>query len=152
MFQAVHASHNQSLYLTRLGGVGDIAHRVRDHRMETITSTDRSIVVWFTVHQGIRTVNRPVTEILIAATGFTASDVPLLRGNAVITGCDEEGRPADLSDEQVCWLAGLREARGRAAWILQRRYAQERRAARRGAREAFDRQVDAAWGAGTWSP
>ncbi|ORW08539.1 MULTISPECIES: hypothetical protein [Mycolicibacter] len=126
MFQSIHASHNQLLYLAWMHDINDIADDVRDDRLETITSSDRQIVFWFTTHRTVQIINRPAAEMLVAATAFTARDVPLLRGSVVITGRDHNGDPAGLSDEQLSWLPNL-ELRGRDTRILDRRLARARR-------------------------
>lgn len=143
MFQSVHASHNQRLYFPRLGSVTDIANLVCEHRMDTITSAERQIVFWFTVHQPMRIVNRPAVEMLIATTGFSARDVPLIRGNVVITGSSGDGGPANLNDEQVRSLANL-ETRGKAAWILEWRFVRDLRESRRQSR-ARSTALQSAW-------
>jgi hypothetical protein len=43
-------------------------------------------------------VNRPATELLLAATRFTAPTVPLMRGRIVLTSHDSSGNPAGLED------------------------------------------------------
>ena len=143
MFQSVHASHNQRLYFPRLGSITDIANLVCEHRIDTITSTDRQIVFWFTVHHPTRIVNRPAVEMLIATTGFSARDVPLIRGNVVITGSSGDGGPANLTDDQVRSLANL-ETRGKAVWTLERRFARDLRESRRQLR-ARSAALQSAW-------
>lgn len=133
MIQTLHASHNQSLYRVRLGGMAAVADLVREHRLETITSTDGSIVFWFAVHRTIRCVNRPAVEMLLAATRFTARNVPLLRGNVVLSGRGAAGDLASLTDEQVDWLVNAETGAGQDL-VLGRRYAGDVRAQRRESR------------------
>lgn len=134
MFQAVHASHNGLLYRVELQGTGDIADLVREHRLETVT-TRAGGVFWFTpaTHSSHMQLNRPATELLLATTTFTARQVPLLRGNIVITGIDTHGDPAGLTDRQLHYLANV-EPNRRQLWALSRRYTRDYRAQRRAAR------------------
>ncbi len=133
MLQTLHASHCQSLYRTWLGGIADVAELVRDDRLETITSSDGSIVFWFAAHPTIRCVNRPAVEMLLATTRLTARNVPLLHGNVVLSGRDAAGDLAGLSDEQVDWLVNVDTRIGQDL-VLGRRFARDVRAQRRQSR------------------
>lgn len=139
MFQTLHASHNGDLYRVYVNTCTDIADLVRDHHMETATSGDGSLAFWFA--RAARktypciTVNRHATELLLAATAFTAREVPLLRGNIVITGKDSAGGPAGLSAEQMQHLINT-EPTSREQWVLERRYSRDRRDQRRIRRHA----------------
>lgn len=143
MFQAIHASHNGHLYRVELHDTGDIADLVREHRLETVT-TRAGDVFWFTpaTHSGHTRLNRRATELLLATTGFTAWQIPLLRGNVVITGIDTHGDPAGLADPQLRYLANV-EPNGRALWVLSRRYTRDHRARRRAARATQAAHMDA---------
>lgn len=143
MFQAIHASHNGCLYKVELQGSGDIADLVREHRLETVT-TRAGDVFWFTpaTHSSHTQLNRRATELLLATTGFTAQQVPLLRGNVVITGIDTHGDPAGLSDPQLRRLANV-EPNARELWVLSRRYIRDHRAQRRAARATQVTHMDA---------
>lgn len=98
---------------------------------------------WFTVHRTTRIVNRPAVGMLIATTEFSARDVPLIRGNVVITGSSGDGGPANLTDDQVRSLANL-ETRGKAVWTLERRFARDLRESRRQLR-ARSAALQSAW-------
>ncbi len=143
MFRAIHASHNGHLYKVELQGTGDIADLVREHRLETVT-TRAGDVFWFTpaTHSSHTQLNRPATELLLATTTFTARQVPLLRGNVVITGIDTHGNPNGLADPQLRYLANA-EPNGRQLWVLTRRYTRDHRAQRRAARATQDDHMDA---------
>jgi hypothetical protein len=143
MFQAIHASHNGHLYRVELQGTGDIADLVREHRLETVT-TRAGDVFWFTpaTHSCHMQINRQATQLLLATTTFTARQVPLLRGNVVITGIDTHGDPAGLADPQLHYLAAV-EPSGGELWVLSRRYTRDHRARRRAARATQDTHMDA---------
>ncbi|WP_006243989.1 hypothetical protein [Mycolicibacterium tusciae] len=144
MIQAIHASHNGRLYKVELQGTGDIADLVREHRLETVTAQLITTVFWFTpaTHSSHTQLNRRATELLLATTTFTARQVPLLRGNVVITGINANGHPARLTDPQLHYLAGV-EPNARDLWILSRRYTRDHRAQRRAARATQDHHMDA---------
>lgn len=78
----------------------DIAERVRENHIESLTSSAGDLVFWFTPRD-LFGVNRAATEILWAYTEFGARNVPLLRGNVVVTGRDpESGEPIALNPKQ----------------------------------------------------
>ena len=135
MFQTLHASHNGNLYRVQLHDRGDIADLVREHRLETATSGDGHIVFRFTpsTHSSHMQVNKQATELLLATTRFTARQVPLLRGNIVITGTDDAGDPAGLTDAQMKFLINA-DPTSRDEWILDWRFTRDARAQRRATR------------------
>jgi hypothetical protein len=105
MFHVLHASHNGRLYRAHVRGVADIADMVREQQLETLSTADRRASFWVAGHfTHVQYVNRTATAIYLAATGFTAREVPLLRGNVVITGTDEAGELASLGEEQMTLL------------------------------------------------
>lgn len=142
MFQAIHASHNGRLYRVELQGTGDVADLVREHRLETVT-TRAGDVFWFTpaTHSSHTQVNRRATELLLATTTFTARQVPLLRGNVVITGIDTHGDPTGLADPQLHYLASV-EPDARELWVLSRRYTRDHRTQRRATRATQAARMD----------
>ena len=105
MLEAIHASHNGNLYRVQLRDRDDIADLVREHRLETVGSRDNSVVFWFTpsTHCSHMQLNKQATELLLMSTAFTARQVPLLRGNIVITGNDDTVTPPNSprTDEQA---------------------------------------------------
>lgn len=132
MFQTLQCSHNGNLYRVELHGVADIADLVREHLLETVTSSDGALAFWFTpsTHRSHMQINKQATELLLATTRFTARQVPLLHGNIVITGVDANGDPTGLTPAQMRWLINSEPA-GREKWVLGRRFSRARRAQRR---------------------
>lgn len=130
MFQVLLASHNGQLYKRRVRGVDDIADLIREGDLETLTSSDGTVDFWFTpsTRSSHRRVNRNATEIYLATTGFTARNVPLMRGIVVLAAHDAAGGLASLTDPQIDTLAGHVE---RTSWwqdlVLARRYARDQR-------------------------
>ena len=92
MIQVLHASHNGELYKRRVLSADDIADLIRETSVETLTNT-AGIDFWFTpsTHRAHRRVNRSATELLLATTRFTASNVPLMRGIVVLAAHDGAG-------------------------------------------------------------
>lgn len=105
MLRVAHASHNGTLYVVDLRPPDGIVELVRDTNLETCTTADR-IVFWFTrsTNRAFMFPNVMATELLLATTEFTARDVPILRGNIVITGRDGAGEPAALTTHQFDML------------------------------------------------
>ncbi|QFS94603.1 hypothetical protein FIV07_27910 (plasmid) [Mycobacterium sp. THAF192] len=104
--KALYASHNQILYQAEIFTLDHIAELSRGgSRIETLTSTEHAVVFWFNTHDHCRQIqaraNRRATALLLATTNFTARNVPLLRGDVVLTGRDADGNPADLTDTQI---------------------------------------------------
>lgn len=141
MFQAIHASRNGCLYRVQLQDIADIADMVRDRRTETVTSRAGE-VFWFTTHARQLQVNRRATELLLHVTPFTARQVPLLRGDVVITGIDAAGGPDDLPTARLHYLAGIQPT-SRDMWVLSRRYTRDLKAQRRAARASHAARVAA---------
>jgi hypothetical protein len=75
---------------------------LRDSRLESIATTSEfgRLTFWFSPPTRLAPddVNRPATELLLAATRFTAPTVPLMRGRIVLTSHDSSGNPAGLED------------------------------------------------------
>ncbi len=118
----------------------DIAERVRENHIESLTGSAGDLIFWFTPRD-LYAVNRAATQILWAYTDFDARSVPLLRGNVVVTGRDREsGEPIALSAAQrdEIWAVG---PTGRQRRILGRRCV---RASRRQRREAKARTARSA--------
>ena len=95
------------VYETRAFSKADIAHLVSDYGLESLSSGDRQFDFWFTptTRRCQRRVNRSATELLLAATGFTAKNVPLLRGGVIVATHDTDGDLDGLSWEQLDQLA-----------------------------------------------
>jgi hypothetical protein len=136
MFNALHANHDGHLYRVYAAGRGEIADLVRQHLLESATSDDGSLAFWFTPsrHPSHTRANRIATELLLLATGgLTARQVPLLRGDIVITGNDAHGDPADLTSQQMTHLVNSAPTH-RQDWTLSRRFARDERRRRRSLR------------------
>ena len=90
--------------------------------------------------------NAMATELLLSTTLFTARDVPILRGNVVITGVDATGQPAALTDLQIHALASSALSK-REQRILARRFYRDMRSQRRRAlaEHAADRDTRLSW-------
>jgi len=131
MLRVAHASHNGTLYMVDLQPPDGIVELVRDTNLETCTTADR-IVFWFTrsTNRAFMFPNAMATELLLATTEFTAHDVPILRGNIVITGHDSAGEPAALTTHQFDMLKNPLLS-NRQKHTLQRRLARDLRQQRR---------------------
>lgn len=111
---------NTVLYLSASGATyetdaytpADITRLVRGHGLHCLTSTNRQFDFWLspTLAHCQRRVNRVATELLLATTGFTAKDVPLLRGAVVIATHDADGELDGLSWQQLDALVAHRHA------------------------------------------
>lgn len=114
------------VYQTRAFSRADIANLVSDYGLESLSSSDRTFDFWFapTTRGCQRRVNRSATELLLAATGFTAKDVPLLRGGVVLATHDTDGDLDGLSWEQLDQLARIssRTPTKRDLRVLDRRF------------------------------
>ncbi len=143
MFNALHANHDGHLYRVHVQGRGDIADLVREHALESATIGDGSLTFWFTSsrHPSHTLVNRLGTELLLATTTFTAHQVPLLRGDVVITGVDTHGDPIDLTTEQIMRLIDSAPS-SRQEWVLGRRFARDERSRRRSLRRDTAARTD----------
>jgi hypothetical protein len=135
MFQTLHASHNGNLYWVQLHDRDDIADLVREHRLETAGSRDNTFVFWFTpaTHSSHMQLNKQATELLLMTTAFAVRQVPLMRGNIVITGNDGQGDPAELTADQMNRLINA-EPTGGQEWLLSWRFRRDERAQRRARR------------------
>ena len=91
------------VYETRAYSNADIAELVHHHGLESLSSADRQFDFWFTpsTRRCDRKINRSATEILLAATRFTARTVPLLRGGVLVATHDATGELDGLSRHQL---------------------------------------------------
>lgn len=140
MNEALEINQNGSLMDVAFTSPTDIAERVRHRRIESATSSDGELIFWFAPHtrSGI---NRIATAALWAHTKARARDVPLLRGNVVVTGRDgTNGDPTGLTRQQ---LNDIRAAapHTREQRILDRRCGRELRRQRREASQRLDTAV-----------
>lgn len=113
------------VYETRAFSKADIADLVSDYGLESLSSGDRQFDFWFTptTRRCQRRVNRSATELLLAATGFTAKNVPLLRGGVVVATHDADGDLDGLSWEQLDHLARINRGLTKRDYrILDRRF------------------------------
>lgn len=142
MFRVLHASHNGELYKNRIQGVADIADLVREAHLETLSSADGDIDFWFSpsTHPFAHRINRKATEIYLATTGFTASNVPLLRGIVILATHTAAGELAGLTEAQLDRLINALDSTSwRQDLVLSRRYARDDRQRRRSVRSANQR-------------
>ncbi|MGE2717968.1 hypothetical protein ACQI4L_28235 [Mycolicibacterium litorale] len=97
------------VYETRAFSKADVAELVSDYGLESLSSGDRQFDFWFTptARRCQRRINRTATGLLLAATGFTARNVPLLRGGVVVATHDADGDLDGLSWEQLDRLARM---------------------------------------------
>ncbi|WP_197374812.1 hypothetical protein [Mycolicibacterium baixiangningiae] len=113
------------VYETRAFSKADIADLVSDYGLKNLSSGDRQFDFWFTptTRRCQRRVNRTATELLLAATGFTASNVPLLSGGVVVATHDSDGDLDGLSWQQLDQLAqSIRTLTKRECRVLTRRF------------------------------
>lgn len=125
MNTVLYVNPNGVVYETRAFSKADIADLVSDYGLESLSSGDRQFDFWFTpaTRRCQRRVNRSATELLLAATGFTASNVPLLRGGVVVATHDSDGDLDGLSWEQLDHLAkSSRSLTKREYRVLNRRF------------------------------
>ena len=123
VFKALHASHNGCLYIIDLAGTETIAEFVRNNDLESLSSSDGQFDFWFTpsTRPNHHRVNMAATEIFAAYTDFDTRNMPLLRGNIVITAHDKDtGAPSGLTATQLNVLAHA-HSRGRRGRRLTRR-------------------------------
>jgi hypothetical protein len=80
--------------------VMDIAQILGDAHLEALTSKDTATVFWFSPAL-CRRVNPAATELLLAATSFSARTVPLLRGDIFITSHNSAGNVVGLSQHEI---------------------------------------------------
>ncbi|BBX19576.1 hypothetical protein CRI77_14215 [Mycolicibacterium duvalii] len=99
----LYFSTNGAVYETRAYSKADIDALVSDQALQSLTSSDHQFDFWFspTTHRCQRRVNRRATELLLATTGFTAKNVPLLHGCVVLATHDEDGDLDGLSWQQL---------------------------------------------------
>ncbi|GAY18566.1 hypothetical protein [Mycobacterium sp. shizuoka-1] len=104
-------------------------HVTPDGRFTAITLTDETTIATtigtsdhasLTSHAGhytfwfvpsLKPVNRRATELLLALTNFTATSVPLLRGDVIITANDAHGNLASCTQPQLDHLFQTRPGR-----------------------------------------
>lgn len=119
--------------LVDLASLDDIAAYVGAAQVESISTTSRfgHLDFWFhPTGQASRDVNRPATELLLAATPSTVKNVPLLRGRIVVSSHDEFGGPTSLTRQQITKMA-LHKNRVLDQWLLDLRYVVDARSLRR---------------------
>ncbi|WAJ47954.1 hypothetical protein OK015_28805 (plasmid) [Mycobacterium sp. Aquia_216] len=139
--------HPEGLAVVQAACEDDIAAFLSAGRVESLST--RSIFghldFWFgSVELMSQTVNRPATELLLAATELTARTVPLLRGRVVLTSHDVYGGLAGLTRQQMSRIASY-QARGRDQWVLGWRYGLDGRALRRRLKARNTAADRAAW-------
>ncbi|AGB27047.1 hypothetical protein Mycsm_06946 (plasmid) [Mycobacterium sp. JS623] len=127
LLTTLHASHNGEFYRTRLHDLLDVAELIREspRRLESATTAHGSLIMWFSPRSR-SLVNKHATELLLATTTFSASQVPLLHGDIVITGRDGHGHLDSLTEEQLQHLVNYEPGIMRAR-TLSRRFARDHR-------------------------
>lgn len=139
MNTVLYFSANGAIYETSAFSKADIDQLIREQRLESLTSADRSLDFWFspTTPGCQRRVNRNATELLLSSSDFTAKTVPLLRGAVVVATHDADGDLDGLSWGQLDALAARMRALGkRDARLLERRVTRDDRQLRRAAETA----------------
>ncbi len=142
------AASNQQLYVFSGQRFSDIADRVGCVHVEALSSTTGEFQFWVTPSlRGGRTFNGPATTLFYAFTGFSAAEVPLLRGNIVITSSDAAGRATSLTDEHFEQVRRSMTGLGRRAEVLL-----GRRLRRAQHQDRRDRGRARGSGSDTWAP
>jgi len=132
--RAVFVSLNEQLYTLNVQCLADIADRVGEPQIDALTSTDGQFDFWMTpLMRGVdQQPNRAATELLLAVSGFSAAEVPMLRGYVVVASHDDAGGLAGLTDEQISRLTeAFKRVSWRDEWVLDRRFSHARRALQR---------------------
>ena len=137
--RALLARDNQGLYELAINEraihcVDAIRFQLRETHVEALTSSCGQFDFWFSpsLRAGNRGVNRLATAMLFTVTGFTATEVPLMRGAVVVTSHDQTGKPAGLTIEQCQRLgAACYDLPRRSACVLAWRFRQQERRHRR---------------------
>lgn len=125
--------HPEGLDLVEATSDDEIAGYLSASRVESLSTTSvfGHLDFWFhSVELIYQSVNRPATELLLAATELTARTVPLLRGRVVLTSHDANGEIAGLTRQQISRIAS-HLSRGLDQWLLDWRYSLDGRALRR---------------------
>lgn len=133
--------------LVDLASLDDIAAYLGAVQIESISTASRFgyLDFWFhPIGQASRDVNRPATELLLAATPSTAKNVPFLRGRIVVSSHDESGGPTSLTREQITKMA-LHKNRVLDQWLLDLRYVVDARSLRRRLKAERAAASRAAW-------
>ena len=131
-----------AVYETRAYTTADINQLVHDHGLHCLTSADRQFDFWFSpsTHPFAHRINRKATEIYLATTGFTASNVPLLRGIVILATHTAAGELAGLTEAQLDRLINALDSTSwRQDLVLSRRYARDDRQRRRSVKSANQR-------------
>jgi hypothetical protein len=129
VYPVIHLIPHGVVDIIDIHSVSDIAKAVRDRHVDSLTSTDGRIDFWFSPSlQQTEVLNRHATELLLMATGFTASTVPLLRGQVVLTSHDSSGRLTGLTNDCIEQLRVPNAPSWRERWVLNRRYTNDERA------------------------
>lgn len=134
-----HYLHPSSFDMVELADRDDMAAYLlapcpADTYLESFATTGHfgCLDFWFASRPGPvpRDVNRPATELLVAAARFRPRTVPLLRGRVMLVSHDGDGALAGLSDDQIRAVLLHANRRG-GPLILDWRYAADARAQRR---------------------
>lgn len=103
-----HAAQNGESYRKTISSMDDVYRLVGEipPRFDSFTSSDGQYVFWLTSAHPSRPVNLTATALLLATSGFTPRNTPLLRGDVAITS-SQSGQLAGLSQDQFDALCGI---------------------------------------------
>ncbi|MDT5349774.1 MAG: hypothetical protein QOH91_3061 [Mycobacterium sp.] len=132
VYPVIHLIPHGVVDVIQVRSVADIAEVVRDRHVDSLTSANGRIDFWFSPSlREPQVLNRRATELLLLATGFTASTVPLLHGQVLLTSHDSSGCLAGLTDDCLDQLH-MPDTRGwRDRGVLDRRFRNDARARQR---------------------
>jgi hypothetical protein len=134
VYPVIHLIPHGVVDAIRIRSVADIAEVVRDRYVDSLTSADGRINFWFSPSlRESQVLNRRATELLLLATGFTASTVPLLRGQVLLASHDSSGSLTGLTDDCLDQLQRPHTRSWRDRWVLERRFKNDAQARRGGA-------------------
>jgi hypothetical protein len=122
VYPVIHLIPHGVIEVIEIRSVPDIADVVGDPYVDSLSSADGRIDFWFSPSlQQPRALNRRATELLLATTRFTASTVPLLRGQVLLASHDSSGRPAGLTKDCIDRLRKPNAISWHDHWVLDRR-------------------------------
>lgn len=147
--QAHRYLHPLSLEVVAVASREDVAMRLGAIRLERLSTAGcfGRLDFWCVAQAGrLCDVNRPATELLLAAGAFTARSVPLLRGRVVLASHGAGGDVIGLADSQISQLV-LHANRWHGRCALEWRYFLDARAEHRGRKAHRVSQERQLWGA-----
>jgi hypothetical protein len=122
VYPVIHLIPHGVIEVIEIRSVTDIADVVGDRYVDSLSSADGRIDFWFSSSlRQPRTLNRRAIELLLATANFTASTVPLLRGQVLLASHDSSGHPAGLTKDCLDRLRRPNALGWRDHWVLDRR-------------------------------